>query len=177
MPPRSGRARKGVTGYGTRVYCGTVVVPLRDTSGMLHGLQFISTDGEKKFLKGTDKRGKYHAIGKMVDRLFICEGYATGASIHEATGHAVAVAFDSGNLKPVAEALRRKYPETKLIICADNDQWTEGNPGTTKAKEAAEAVGAAIVCPSFTDVSTKPTDFNDMVRLSGIESVKSALQA
>lgn len=113
----------------------------------------------------------------MVDRLFICEGYATGASIHEATGHAVAVAFDSGNLKPVAEALRRKYPETKLIICADNDQWTEGNPGTTKAKEAAEAVGAAIVCPSFTDVSTKPTDFNDMVRLSGIESVKSALQA
>lgn len=170
-------ARKGVTGYGVRENKGCVVVPVRDSAGTLHGLQFILTDGTKKFLKGTAKRGCYHAIGKINGPLYICEGYATGASIHEATGHAVAVAFDAGNLRPVAEQLRRKYPETKLVICADNDQWTDGNPGMTKAKEAAASVGASVVFPAFKDLESKPTDFNDMAALSGLDFLRMALES
>ena len=170
-------AKKGVHGYGVRAHCGAVVVPVRDTAGTLHGLQFISADGTKKFLTGTAKRGCYHAIGKIKGRLYICEGYATGASIHEATGHAVAVAFDAGNLKPTAEQLRRKYPAMKLVICADNDQWTEGNPGLTKAKEAASAAGASVIFPAFKDLESKPTDFNDMAALSGLDVLRMALES
>lgn len=81
--------------------------------------------------------------------LCICEGYATAASIYKATGWAVAVAFDAGNLTPVAKALHEKYPDQKIIVCADNDIKTLGNPGVARAREAAAAVGALVAIPAF----------------------------
>ncbi|MCZ7655394.1 MAG: toprim domain-containing protein [Rhodocyclaceae bacterium] len=107
----------------------------------------------------------------------MAEGYATGASLHEATGHAVAVAFDCGNLKPVAEALRAKYPEARLIVCADNDQFTEGNPGVTKGREAVEAAGAGLAVPEFADLAGEPTDFNDLAQREGGAKVREAIHA
>ena len=165
--------RKGIGGYGVKVYAGVLVVPVRDSYGVMHGLQFISADGTKKFLKGTAKKGCYHSIGWPDDALYICEGYATGASIHEATKQAVAVAFDAGNLKPVAEALRLKLPDLRLVICADNDRWTDGNPGMTKAKDAADSIGASMIYPPFEDADGKQTDFNDLHQLRGIDAVRS----
>src|SRR6185312_9474317 len=99
-------------------------------------------DGErdKSFLAGGRVSGCFYTIADQPDRpLVICEGYATGASIHEATGFAVVAAISAGNLKTVSSALRSKWPSREIIIAADNDQWTPKNPGLSKGAEAARA--------------------------------------
>ncbi|MGQ0698261.1 MAG: hypothetical protein ACT4PZ_08455, partial [Panacagrimonas sp.] len=102
--------KKGVRVYGIRQLREQLLIPVRDTAGELHGLQFIQPDGSKMFGTGTAKAGRYHAIGKPKagEVLGIAEGYATGATVHELTGWPVAVSFDCGNLQNVAEALRAK---------------------------------------------------------------------
>ena len=87
--------------------------------GRVVGVQKILPNGDKLYVKGTRKAGAYHTIGKPDERIVIAEGYATGATIHEATAGAVAVAFDTGNMIHVAKALRAKYPMTTIILAAD----------------------------------------------------------
>lgn len=147
-------ARKRVQAYGVRLLGLSLVVPLRDVAGQLHSLQFIGPDGRKTFLSGGRKRGCYYPIGRPVDALCIAEGYATCASIYEATGYATACAFDAGNLEPVARALRGKFPRLRLILCADNDTETNGNPGLRYAEAAARAVRGFLAFPSFVGVSS-----------------------
>lgn len=113
--------RKGVKAHRLRLHDGALVIPMRDAAGVLHSLQFIGPDGEKRFLTGGRVAGCYFSIGKPDGVLCIAEGYATGASVHEATGCAVAVAFNAGNLEAVAKALRAKFPQARIVICADND--------------------------------------------------------
>ena len=144
---------KMVPAYGIRLLRKQLVIPLRDVEGTLHSLQFIGEDGRKTFLTGGRKRGCYFSIGKPDAALCICEGYATAATIFEATGHATACAFDAGNLEPVARALRGKFPRLRLILCADNDTETEGNPGLRHAEAAARAVGGFLAYPSFDEVA------------------------
>ena len=145
--------RKGVKAYGLRQYKDMLLIPVKDLDGMLHSVQFIypekQSDGkDKKFKYGTNKRGHFFKIGTSKDNtVIICEGYATGASIHEATGHAVVVAFDSGNLLPVALAIRSRFPEMKIIIAADDDGDIQKNPGISKGTEAAKAVGGLLAVP------------------------------
>ena len=163
---------KGVQPHGIRQEGERLVIPLRDASGALHSLQFIDADGGKKFLTGGRVASGYCGIGKPNGTLCITEGFATGASVHEATGHAVAVAFNAGNLEPAAVALRAKYPELRIIVCADDDYRTEGNPGITKATHAALAVGGLLAVPDFGD--NRPdgaTDFNDLAQHAGAEAV------
>jgi len=143
-------ARKAVAAYGLRDLRGQLVIPLRDVSGELHSLQFVGADGRKTFLTGGRKRGCYCSIGKPGRALAICEGYATGATIYQATGFAVAVAFDAGNLVAVARDLRDKFPRLPIVIAADNDTETPGNPGVTCAERAAKTIGAALAIPHFT---------------------------
>ena len=142
-------ARKRVQAYGVRLLGRSLVIPLRDVAGELHSLQFIGSDGRKTFLTGGRKRGCYFAIGRPIDALCIAEGYATAASIHEATGQATACAFDAGNLEPVARALRSKFPRSRITVCADNDAGTPGNPGVRYAEAAARAVRGLLAVPSF----------------------------
>ncbi len=138
-----------------------LLVPMRDADGKLWNAQRIDPRGNKRVLRGGRVTGLFHRIGRPVDQtLVICEGYATGATLHESTGHAVAVAFNAGNLKPVAMALRDRYPDFRLIIAADNDRHTSGNPGVTKANEAALAVGGRVAVPEFDD-DEPGTDWND----------------
>ena len=145
--------KKRVHAYGIRDLRGQLVVPLRDVEGKLHNLQFISADGRSKpFLTGGRVRGCYHSIGRLQEVLCICEGYSTGATLHQATGHATAVAFGRTNLEPVARALRGKFPALMLVVCADNDTSSPGNPGLTSARKAAQAVGAALAVPRFEEV-------------------------
>ena len=167
---------KGVKAHRIHTDGKRLIVPVRNADNKLRGLQFIAPDGDKKNLSGTRKTGCYHLIGRPKTTLCIAEGYATGASIFEATGHPVAIAFDTDNLKPVAEALHRKYPHVSLVICADDDQWTKGNPGVTKATEAARVVdGAKVAIPHFKNTSDRPTDFNDLMRLEGLKAVRKQL--
>lgn len=171
--------RKQVKPYDVFVYKNSLVVPMCDVEGYLQSLQFIPADGkDKKFLKGGRKKGCLHMIGEVQGVLCIAEGYATAATIHEATGHAVAVAFDAGNLGAVAQAMRDTYPDATIVLCADDDWQTGDNTGLTKAKETANAVGALYVAPTFgAERGEKDTDFNDMAAASGLDSVKQAIAA
>ena len=138
-----------------------LLVPMRDIEGKLWNVQRIDPRGNKRFLRGGRVTGLFHRIGRPVDQtLVVCEGYATGATLHESTGHAVGVAFNCNNLKPVAKALRSKYPDARLILAADNDRHTPGNPGLTKANEAALAVGGRVAVPEFDD-DEPGSDWND----------------
>jgi len=169
---------KGVKAHGLKVLGDRLLIPMRDTAGKLHSLQAITPDGEKRFHPGGRIKGCYHSIGKPAGRLVIAEGYATAASIHEATGDAVAVAFNAGNLEAVALALRAKYPALPLIVAADDDHLTDGNPGLSKATAAAQAVGAVLAVPSFpADRPDKATDFNDLAALAGLQAVKACMDA
>jgi putative DNA primase/helicase len=144
--------RKSVGAYGIRQMRELLLIPARDVRGELHTLQFIGADGAKRFLSGGRIEGCYCPIGRPLDSLLICEGYATGATLYAATGRAVAVCFSAGNLQPVARALRMKFPELCLIVCADNDM-TPGNPGLTHATQAARAVGGFVAVPRFERVA------------------------
>ena len=167
---------KGVQAHSLKLEGEALLIPMRDTAGTLHSVQVIDPEGSKRFQPGGRIKGCYHAIGKPEGVLIVSEGYATGASIHEATGHAVAVAFNAGNLEAVAQALHGKYPALQLILAADDDWKTDGNPGMTKATAAARAVGGALAVPRFpSDRPAKATDFNDLYQLAGWEAVKACV--
>jgi putative DNA primase/helicase len=124
----------------------------------LANLQFIQPDGAKRFLKGGRKQGCCWRIGPAqgAGTLCIAEGYATAASIHEATARPVLIAFDAGNLQAVAEAARKLHPEADIILCADHDLSGKGQRG---AALAALAVGGKVAMPE-----TPGQDFNDLAR-------------
>ncbi|MEW5789525.1 MAG: toprim domain-containing protein [Pseudomonadota bacterium] len=140
---------KRVKAWGIRQLRESLVIPVRNVAGQLHSLQFIGADGDKRFLTGGRLKACYCPIGRPVDTLLLAEGYATAATVYEATGHATACAFNAGNLAPVARALRSKFPTLRIVICADNDIATPGNPGLTKAWEAARAVQGWVAVPTF----------------------------
>ncbi|MEW8548587.1 MAG: AAA family ATPase [Candidatus Thiodiazotropha sp.] len=170
--------KKGVAAHGLKSDGYNLLVPMRDEQGTLHSIQTIDPSGGKKFLPGGRVRGCYYPIGKPNGVLCVCEGFATAASVHEATGHACAAAFSSGNLKPVAQALRRKLPDIKLVVCADDDSKTEGNPGITSATEAARAVNGYLAAPNFGNKRPEGTsDYNDLCRHVGKDAVKTSVAA
>ncbi len=169
--------RKGIKANGARLHQGALVIPVR-SGGELHSLQFINDDGGKRFLGGGRITGGYFSISTIqgADALCIAEGFATGATIHQATGYPVAVAFNAGNLESVAKAMRHKLPDLSIIVCADDDADTEGNPGITKANHAALAIGGKVAFPNFGDQRPAGvTDFNDMAALRGLEAVAKAI--
>ncbi|NOU22640.1 MAG: hypothetical protein HOO93_12820, partial [Methyloglobulus sp.] len=104
---------KRIKPHGARLYGTALVISLMDESGAIVNLQFIQPDGTKRFLSGGRKKGCYSTIGKPTETILICEGWTTGVSLYESTGHYVIVAMDAGNLKPVAEIARRQHPDGK----------------------------------------------------------------
>lgn len=192
--------RKGVQAHGVRFAAGGwLLVPLRDAAGRLWNLQRIAptkpaSGSDKLFLKGGRKSGLWHLVGELpaADNpgpavLLIAEGYATAATLHEATGHPVAVAFDAGNLQHVARALRQQHPAALLVVCGDDDQATEAkdgtNPGRTKATAAAKAVRGLAVFPE--GLPPGGSDFNDLAAHvnaaqgegAGLEAVRATVAA
>lgn len=158
---------KGVRPYGLRQRGDDLLVPLY-ANGLLVNLQRIALDGSKRFLSGGKVQTSYSTLGAIVpDRpLCICEGWATGATLHQ-SGYTVAAAMNAGNLKPVALALRAKYPDLQIIIAGDDDRETAGqinsNPGYVAATAAAQAVGGLLMFPEWpADAPTHLTDFNDL---------------
>jgi len=164
-------SNKKVEPIGMRQDGDYLLVPLYDERNVLMSLQSISRDGGKCFYAGGKKSGCFFPIGQLTNRIFICEGVATGLSVHQASNCYTIVAFDSGNLKPVAEVVKKLHPQAEIIIAADNDHQNESNVGLEKAKEAADAVNAVYVLPQFDDGS-RGTDFNDLMIESGLEAVK-----
>ncbi|MDR2076391.1 MAG: DUF5710 domain-containing protein [Desulfovibrio sp.] len=185
--------RKGIGPEGLKVNpSGKVLVaPVMNTDGEIRNLQYIQENGEKSFEAGGQKKGLFALIGADMRKdepslaqgeILMAEGYATGATLHEVTGKPVVVAFDAGNLKPVAESIREKFPRAAITICADNDHahtrhdGTPYNIGVAKAAEAAEAVGGKFKVPplSAQDKERGLTDFNDVFLAHGPEAVARA---
>lgn len=176
---------KGITALnGARIWRDLVVVPMR-SGGKITGLQFISADGSKRFLTGSQKDGAYHAMasrGEALDKIIIAEGYATAAAVRAALGLPVIVAFDAGNLKSVARAIRKANADAEIMFAADNDKWTakpDGtpyNPGLSSAQQAAVAIGGArVVAPDVPDDDPdRRTDWDDIARTDGLDAIKSA---
>lgn len=205
--------RKRVRAHGVRFApgAGTVAVPMMDAGGKIWGLQIIRGKDraagklEKEYWpRGLLKTGHYHLIGGTPRALvLVAEGYATAATLHEATGHAVAVAFDAGNLLPVAESLSRDY-RVRVLVCADDDAvqkcrackrptWVadaacdhcgephgQANPGVSAARNAAHAVDGAAVVPIFCAARPRdrkgPNDFNDLAALEGEAVVRAQIE-
>lgn len=175
--------RKGIkTSFGIRQEEQTLLIPMKAmTKGNpIVSLQQVDPEGEKKYVQGTTTKGARTTIGagkvKPGQPFYICEGWATGWSIHAATGCPAIVAFSAGNLREVAIGLRDKYPDQTIIIAADNDRWTKTpqgpNPGVQAAKEAATQANCLLACPDFEDLRDKPTDFNDLYLKEGEEAVQ-----
>ncbi|PLY01200.1 MAG: hypothetical protein C0622_07660, partial [Desulfuromonas sp.] len=116
--------RKRIKPHSLRQLDTSLVIAIRHNTGSITSLQFINATGDKRFLSGGQIAGCYTSIGHHPnpnDPLLIAEGFATAASLHEATGYPCAIAFNAVNLKPVALTLRHKYPKAQIILCADAD--------------------------------------------------------
>lgn len=184
--------RKGITdAIGLRMVGDRLLVPMKglEAGSPLMSLQAISPDGFKRFTRGGRAMSTRTTIGPGADSstIYITEGWATGWSVHQVTGHPVLVAFSAGNLKAVAQYARHKFPDARLVIAADNDRWSSlrrrvndelveiPNPGVHYAQEAAAESRAQVAIPDFSDLSTKPTDFNDLHQLDGEDAVRRLL--
>ncbi len=182
---------KGVQGHGLRYHEGVAYLPMLDAQGNVHGLQVLLPKGHKRieqtgrnkdfWPQGLVKKGHWFQLGAVRDIVLIAEGYATAASLFEATQLPVIVAFDAGNLSPVAEAIKKRHRSVKILICADDDFKSEGNPGMSAASAAALAVNGAVVAPVFTvsrEVGKKGlTDFNDLHLAEGLHTVRTLVEA
>ena len=171
--------KKQIKAHGVKIIKDTLIIPLWDENRRLHSLQYIYPSGEKRFLTGGRVCGCYFSIGSIQDAAALCivEGFSTGATLYEATKYPVAVAFNAGNLLAVSKLMRVKFPDLALILCADDDFKVSGNPGLTKAIEAAREVGGLLAVPKF-DVNRpdNKTDFNDMAELYGNQAVREVIE-
>lgn len=172
--------RKRVQPHGIKVdRAGRLVVPVYSADGEIISHQTIDSDGTKRYLKGGKKDGGFYELRGTRQVVFVGEGFATCASVHEATGCTVLVAFDSGNLPKVAKVAKEMYIGSKIVMAADNDQYTDGNPGIKAANEAASAVHGMVVHPTFSDDEVnagRPTDFNDLHVLRGLDAVREQIE-
>ncbi|MDT8955239.1 DUF927 domain-containing protein [Aeromonas caviae] len=156
---------------GENFHAGSLVVALTDEGGALVNVQLIRADGSKRYLAGGQKAGAYHRIegGELVA---ICEGYATGLSVHLAIGATVYCAMDCGNLAAVAQIARRQHPKARILLCGDNDEGTQGNPGKLKAEQAAVAIGGLVALPpEFSG------DWNDYEQAHGLTKTQEAIMS
>ncbi|HBV8189287.1 toprim domain-containing protein [Klebsiella pneumoniae] len=171
---------KGLTGFKYPLMPdGSLLLELVDESGAVTAAQTITPQGEKRLIKGSAKRGAYYAVNALErpQSVVIAEGLATALTCHLIRTDALTVAaIDAGNLLPVAEVMRRKYPQAQIIIAADNDHQ-QGGPesgGTNTGKDAAEK--AALSVAGW--VSLPPTeckaDWNDYHQQHGLETATAA---
>jgi putative DNA primase/helicase len=188
--------RKRIVGLGVRYAprTGAVLVPMCNARDQIVGLQVIfpekqeATGRDKSYWPyGMSKEGAFHLIGphpEPGEPVLVCEGYATGASLHMATSTTVAIAFDAGNLREVAKAMRDRFPGRPLIVCRDDDWKTKRpngepwNPGEEKGTNAALIVGGQVVGPIFSGArEDKWTDFNDLHCAEGLDAVRRQVMA
>ena len=150
---------KQIKPFDLRQRGAALVIPIV-ANGQLVNLQFIQPDGEKRFLKGGQVAGAYVPVGQHDDLIYICEGYATGATIHQMTGKGVLCALNAGNLISIAQQARKTCPAAHIVICADNDHQATENTGVDAARKAAAVVNAELMIPEFPP-DHHGTDWND----------------
>jgi hypothetical protein len=167
-------AAKGIGPNGTRLDRQHILVPLFDTAGALRSLQSIDPAGHKLFEADLAVAGAMFVIGQPVavatGPVLVCEGFATGASLYEATGRTVVVTLNAGNLTKVAERLVIAHPKTRWLVAGDDDRGKPTNVGRDAAVQAARILRCHAVFPVFPEGSDG-TDFNDMAAHYGALAV------
>ena len=168
---------KGVQPHGLYQLDQTLLIPRYTLDGCLWSFQTITAEGTKRYQAGGKAGGTCHVIGALDGAacIAIAEGYATGASVHQATGWPVLVAFDAGNLTAVAEAARDLYPQVELVVCGDDDHQKPDNPGRNAAARAAQASGARVALPQ--GLRPGESDWNDLGQREGLGVVREQLEA
>jgi putative DNA primase/helicase len=204
--------RKGLQANGVRFDDDVLIVPMINIKGQIRALQKIHPkklegiqSDKQMWPKGMSSKGLFFQLGTISNLVIIAEGYATGASIHQATGLPTVIAFTAGNLSLVATAMRGKYPSAKILIAADDDYagkcaeckvytpvaqancvhcgkpHKKTNTGIPAADAAALAVSGAWVAPTFSAERPQdkkgPTDFNDLHALEGLHVVRTQIEA
>lgn len=173
-------AKKQIPGKSLRIWERDgkleLLVPLRDEHGSLSNLQRILEDGTKRFIRGAGIVGLHWRTGRLPDDveftgdLIVAEGVATAATVHKLSGSTVFAAMNAGNLPAVVSWVRKTWPIARILIAADDDRWErdgtarpeEKNMGRKKAAEAAANTRALIILPTFTDLQSRGTDWNDL---------------
>ena len=169
--------RKGVQPHGLHVSDDNrLIVPVL-INDAISSVQFINENGDKRFLPGGAVKGGAYLIGDLskTTAILVAEGFATGASLHEATGFPVVVAYNAGNLLPVAQQVRQAYPHASIVLCADNDCHADGttNIGRLAATAAAMAIRGLVATPETIDHHA--TDWNDVHVQRGLEAVRAGI--
>lgn len=156
--------KKRLPAFDLRTLNNELLIPLYHDDKLVN-LQRILQNGAKRFLKNGKVKGCYYRFGVINDapKMMLCEGWATGATLHQWYGMPVFCAMSVMNLKPVAEAICARYPNVELIVCPDDDRKTSGNPGMYYAQQAAKAVGASLFKPQWPACAPLDlTDFSDL---------------
>ena len=173
---------------GVRAYSGVkmdkegrLVIPLRNENGEIRSLQRIDEQGNKRLMKNAQKSGNYFVVGgELVDGepVLYAEGYATAASIAEATDRPVVMTVDAGNLPHVAARLTKRYSKSPHVILGDDDREKQINTGQKMANEAANLTQGTTVFPVFSSSEKQLglTDFNDLHQTEGINAVKEQIE-
>jgi len=177
--------RKGVGAYGIRflenTYGRVAIIPARDINGNLLALEFLNSDGSKRFIKESSWVGLFHQLRTPINGqlIGIAESYVTAATCLELSGIPVVCAFNSGNLPATAKSINGMFPDSPLIIFADNDRHLESNGqnvGILKAQEARKINQGMIslFIPDFGNLepSKEANDWNDLVRLKGKDEAR-----
>jgi phage/plasmid primase-like uncharacterized protein len=142
---------KRVKSHGLMQRADELLVPMVNGDGKtIRGYQSIAPSGKKLFLSGAQSKGCYHALTGDTSVIYVGEGYATCATVFEATGSQCYVAFSANNLPDVARHAKKAHPTSRVVILVDNDDAGREWSAKCEGCDRAEATGAA------------GADFNDM---------------
>ncbi|MDC9605542.1 primase-like DNA-binding domain-containing protein [Xenorhabdus griffiniae] len=162
---------------------GSLLLVTQALDGTITGGQTIKPNGEKRLVAGTQKKGSFISVSEitgMSDTFIITEGYATALTVSQLYEGVVLAAIDESNLLNVAEQIRAQWPDTKIILAADNDWHESGerdkngrlkkNVGKIAAEKAAIAINGWVTLPP----TALKSDWDDYRQHHGIEAAKQA---
>lgn len=168
--------RKGIDAHGARLWRERLIIPIYSPAGIITSAQYIFADGSKRFHPKGAISGGVYLIGPRpgdIGRIIACEGFATGASVHQATGDSVFVGFFASNMVRASRWLAEKY-RRPIDIAGDDDVHAEKNAGRIAAEQAAAITGGRAFFPDMR--GREGTDFNDQMAAFGDDSVRETLR-
>ena len=159
--------RKRIKQHTAIIDEGDLHIRIINNQGKVVGTQFIDESGKKKFNYGLDYKGCFHVVGGPIqDKCYIAEGFATAASVFEATGTPCVHALNASNIVNVIAALREVKPETRFIVAGDNDP-----AGLKACEQAFKEHGVECVIPD-----SEGLDWNDVWIARGAEDTRKKLE-
>lgn len=154
---------------------GSILLPLTDIAGNITGGQLISPEGEKCLLQGSQLSGAFIQVSALpaepLEQVIITEGFATGITVSMLADGLILAAVAATNLVKVAEQIRQRWPEARIILAGDNDLLDgKDNTGRIQAEKAAKAVDGWVTLPP----TRHKADWDDYRRENGERRAREA---